>query len=79
MKRKGYSVMTDDKELIEAAFTWDIDYIVIENSKFEIYLERQRDMLSRLKRVGGNGKLSVCTPTHHTTYQSANEFFDAKE
>ena len=79
MKRKGYSVMTDDKELIEAAFTWDFDYIVIENSKFETYLERQRDMLSRLQRVGGNGKLSVCTPTHHTTYQSANEFFDAKE
>ena len=79
MKRKGYSVMTDDKELIEAAFTWDFDYIVIENSKFETYLERQRDMLSRLQRVGGNGKLSVCTPTHHTTYQSANEFFDTKE
>lgn len=79
MKRKGYSVMTDDKALIEAAFTWDFDYIVIENSKFETYLERQRDMLSRLQRVGGNGKLSVCTPTHHTTYQSANEFFDTKE
>ena len=79
MKRKGYSVMTDDKELIEAAFTWDFDYIVIENSKFETYLERQRDMLSRLQRVGGNGKLSVCTPAHHTTYQSANEFFDTKE
>lgn len=79
MQRKGYSVMTDDPELLEAAFTWDFDYIVIENSKFETYLERQRDVLSRLKRLGGNDKFSVCTATNNTTYQSATEFFDTEE
>ena len=79
MQRKGYSVMTDDPELLEAAFTWDFNYIVIENSKFETYLERHRDVLSKLKRVGGNDKFSVCTATNITIYQSATEFFDAEE
>ena len=79
MQRKGYSVMKDEEALIEAAFTWDFDYIGIENSKFELYLERQRNWLSRLKRVGGNKNFSVCTATNNTIYQSVTEFFNTEE
>lgn len=61
MKRKGYSLMNPDDELLETAFTWDFDYIVIENIKYEKYLDEHHDMLSRLKRVGGNDSLSVYT------------------
>lgn len=74
MGRKGYTVMEDDDELLKAAFTWDYDYIVIENSKFIQYFDSRREMLSRLKKIGGNKWISVCTPTNNWTYQATWQF-----
>lgn len=74
MGRKGYTVMEDDDELLEAAFTWDYDYIVIENSKFIHYFDTRREMLSKLKKIGGNDWISVCTPTNNWTYQATWQF-----
>ena len=69
MKRKGYTVMTDEEDLLETAFTWDFDYIVIENEKFMIYFKDRNVLLSRLKRIGGNDYLSICTPDNNWIYQ----------
>ena len=75
MKRKGYTVMTDDEDLINAAFTWDFDYIVIENGQFAKHLETRREILSKLKKIGGNKHISVCTPTNNWIYQKDWQFF----
>ncbi len=75
MGRKGYTVMWDDDGWLETAIDWDYDYIVIENGKFEEHFEDQNELLSRLKRIGGNEKISVCTPTNTWTYQAAWQFF----
>ena len=74
MGRKGYTVMEDNDELLEAAFKWDYDYIVIENSKFIHYFDTRREMLSKLKKIGGNDWISVCTPTNNWTYQATWQF-----
>lgn len=75
MGRKGYTVMTDDEQLLEAAFTWDFDYVVIENGKFAKHFETRRELLSKLKKIGGNDRISVCTPTNNWIYQVDWQFF----
>lgn len=75
MGRKGYTVMTDDEELLKTAFTWDFDYVVIENGKFTKYLDTRRELLSKLKKIGGNKRFSVCTPTNNWIYQVDWQFF----
>ena len=75
MGRKGFTVMMDDEELLKKAFTWDYDYIVIENGKFTKYLETRRELLSKLKKIGGNNGISVCTPTNNWIYQVDWQFF----
>lgn len=74
MGRKGYTVMTDDDELLEAAFTWDYDYIVIENEQFVKHFDTRREMLSRLLKIGGNDSFAVCTPTNNWTYKATWQF-----
>lgn len=69
MKRKGFTVMTPDDDLLEAAFTWDFDYIVVENDKFKAYFQGRSVPLSKLKRIGGNDHLSVCTANNNWIYQ----------
>ena len=75
MGRKGYSMMWDEDGWLENALSWDYDYIVIENSKFSEHLDKDRIMLSRLKKIGGNQKFSVCTPTNTWIYQKDWQFF----
>ena len=69
MQRKGYTVMTPEDDLLEAAFTWDFDYIVVENEKYKTYFKDRSIPLSRLKRIGGNDHLSVCTADNKWIYQ----------
>ena len=75
MGRKGFIVMEDDNALLETAFKWDYDYIVIENEQFVKHFDTRREMLSRLKKIGGNNKFAVCTPTNNWTYQADWQFF----
>ena len=75
MGRKGYTVMEGDDELLETAFSWDYDCIVIENSKFIQYFDSHKELLSRLKKIGGNDKITVCTPINTWVYQAAWQFF----
>ena len=69
MKRKGYTVMSNEEDLLEAAFTWDFDYIVVENEKFMLNFDDRKVLLSKLKRIGGNDYLSVCTADNNWIYQ----------
>ena len=65
----------DDEELFLTALTWDYDYIVIENNKFMKYFDTRRELLSRLKKIGGNDKITVCKPTNNWVYQAHWQFF----
>ena len=69
MQRKGYTVMTNDNDLLETALTWDFDYIIIENGKYMANFEEKRIPLSKLKRIGGNKHLNVCTADNDWIYQ----------
>ena len=51
------------------------DYIVIENGQFAKHLETRREILSKLKKIGGNKHISVCTPTNNWIYQKDWQFF----
>ena len=75
MGRKGYTMMRDEEGWLEAALGWDYDYIVIENGKFAEHLDKNRVLLSRLKKIGGNQSFSVCTPTNTWVYQADWQFF----
>ena len=75
MGRKGYTMFEDDEELFLTALTWDYDYIVIENNKFMKYFDTRRELLSRLKKIGGNDLITVCKPTNNWVYQAHWQFF----
>ena len=61
MGRKGYAIMTTSRENMSKALTWDFDYIVIQNYFFisDIY-NQYPEIVTRIKKVGDNGKISVC-------------------
>ena len=65
MKRKGYIVMWDDEELLNNAFTWDFDYVVIENEKLRDHFDQRSTYFSQLKLVATNGQISVFTADGH--------------
>ena len=59
MGRKGYIVMEDKDELIEAALRFDYDYVVVEDEKYAQYGEKRQELFSKWKKIGGNDKISV--------------------
>jgi len=62
MQRKGFAVLNTSQVNIEEALKWDYDYIVVQNEYFipEIYTPYPA-ILSKLNKIGDNGKISVCT------------------
>lgn len=79
MQRKGYAVMSISKESIDEALNWRYDYIVIQNDLLvsDIY-PKYPDLLKHLKRIGSNGKISICTYSKVEIQQSLREFLDLK-
>lgn len=75
MGRKGYTVTWDEDGWLETALGWDYDYIVIENGKFEEHFEAQKEVFTHLKRIGGNGFLSVCQYMPYITCLEPWQFF----
>ena len=43
------------------ALTWDYDYIVIEDAVFEREFYDNKDVLGHLKKLAGNGRISLCS------------------
>ena len=68
MKRKGYTVMNNDNDLLETALTWDFDYVIVDNGKYAANFKEKSVPLSKLKRIGGNKYLNVCTADNDGVY-----------
>ncbi len=75
MKRKGYTVMQHKENIVNAALTWDFDYIVVEDNIYRNKFEERKEVLSRLSKVADNGRISVCTLSDTVVCESADEFF----
>ncbi|MFA6400233.1 MAG: glycosyltransferase family 39 protein [Salinivirgaceae bacterium] len=61
MQRKGFVVMSTSRENIEKVLQWEYDYIVFQNDYFvsDIYTSYP-EILSGLKKIADNGRISVC-------------------
>lgn len=62
MQRKGFIVMEDKDDLLEAAFQFPFDCVVIENEKLPIYYNHRASLFNQLKKIGENDKISVFLP-----------------
>ena len=78
MKRKGYTIMWHRESTVQAALTWDFDYIVIEDRMVNENFEEHKNVLSRFSRIAGNGKISVCTLSDTATCSSAEELLNSR-
>lgn len=63
MKRKGFIVMEDKDELLDAAFQFPFDCVVIENEKLDTFYNKRESLFNRLKKIGSNDKISVFLPS----------------
>lgn len=75
MERKGYTVMQHKENIVNAALTWDFDYIIVEDNIYRDNFEERKEVLSRLSKVADNGRISVCTLSDTVVCESADEFF----
>ena len=60
MNRKGYAILTTSKENIAEALKWDYDYIIIQDIFLlsDVVIEYP-DIIQRIEKIAGNGKISV--------------------
>ena len=76
MDREGYAVMWADPEVVAHALTFDYDYILVEDEVFRREFETSPlQVLPRLKRLAGNGEISVCTLSDSVLHPTADHFF----
>ena len=75
MQRKGFTAMWEKNRLPDAIENWEFDYIVIEDYQFVSHFEERKALLTRLKKIGNNGKISVCTLADRPLRNDAWEFF----
>ena len=79
MNRKGYTEMWYDEDIIEAGlYTFDYDYIVIENDRYRKEFEYHKKYLNRLQRIADNGKISLCKYSDTIVCNSVDDFFENK-
>ena len=75
MGRKGFCMMSTGEEYANSVVTFPFDYVVIEDTAFERFYKKQENLLSRLHRIAGNGKLSLCTIADSTVNHGPDDFF----
>lgn len=77
MNRKGYAIMNTSKENILSALKWDFDYIIVQNEFFvsDIYANYP-EIVSKIKKIADNGKISVCILSADMTNQSLLGFME---
>lgn len=75
LNRKSYPLMYLSKARIESALTWDFDYIVFQNENFQtdVY-DHYPEILTRLRKIANNGKISICTLAEEPIDQTLAEF-----
>jgi len=61
IRRKGYAVMTTNRENIIQSLTWNFDYIIIQNEFFitDVY-NKYPEIVTRIEKIGDNGRISLC-------------------
>ena len=75
MKRKGYMNIMLEKDLVLEQLNWDIDYVIIQDNVLTSSdCLKDPEILSRLNRVGNNGKITVCTVRKTPKEQSVADF-----
>lgn len=75
MDREGYAVMWTNPELVAHALTFDYDYILVEDDVFRKEFEEAPYILPYLRRLAGNGEISVCTLSDSVLHYTAEDFF----
>ena len=77
MNREGYAVMWTDPKVVAHALTFDYDYILVEDEVYRREFEEAPfQVLPRLKRLAGNGEISVCTLSDSVLHSTADHFFE---
>ncbi|HRI59067.1 MAG TPA: glycosyltransferase family 39 protein, partial [Saprospiraceae bacterium] len=60
MNRMGYTLLSTRKEVLVSALNWDYDYVVVQDLYFPSdVVSNYPEILQRLERVGGNGRITV--------------------
>ena len=75
MNREGYAVMWTDPEVVNHALTLDYDYILVEDEVYRREFEGSKYILARLKRIAGDGEVSLCELSDSVLHPTADHFF----
>jgi hypothetical protein len=80
MNRKGYYILIPTRENMESSLGWDYDYIVIQDEFFasEVYAYYP-EIVTRIKKIADNGKISICTLQKEKTNQTLIEFLGLRD
>ena len=76
MDREGFAVMKNKPAVVANALTFDFDYILIEDESFRREFDDALYILPRLKRLAGNGEISVCSLSDSVLHTTADHFFE---
>lgn len=74
MQRQGYALMWPKDVDVEAAFRLPFDYVVIEDDLFRTHYP-DFPALRRLRRLAGNGRLSLCQYCDTAVTSAPEQFF----
>lgn len=74
MNRKGYTIMTPNKENLEQALKWDFDYIVTQNDFFFKTYSAYPEIIFNTKILWSNGKISISKLIPTDTLQTLNKY-----
>ena len=75
MDREGYAVMWTNPKIVAHALTFDYDYILIEDEVYRREFEEAPYILPYLRRLGGNGELSLCELSDTVINPTVEHFF----
>lgn len=75
MDREGYAVMWNDTAVVRHALTFDYDYILVEDEVYRRKFDDAAYILPRLRRLAGDGELSVCVLSDSVLHADADHFF----
>ncbi|HLN54197.1 MAG TPA: glycosyltransferase family 39 protein [Prolixibacteraceae bacterium] len=77
MNHNGYPLKYLTKKKLLNALKWDFDYVVFENDNFiDVVYSVYPDIVKRLKKIGDNRKISVCTLTDSMPGQTLQDLMN---
>ena len=76
MNREGYAVMWTNPKIVAHALTFDYDYILVEDEVYRNEFENAPYILPYLRRLAGNGELSLCERSDTVLHSTPEHFFE---